>query len=249
MQQELELISEHIRNEAERARALRVIGILLDSGAFQEGNFKFNSGIDSPMRIEVNKLRANPDLHSEVSGFLAGVIKSEAPGSRPIVGVISGGVSFATEVGRLLRARSAARLGNTSGIEKVRQVKGNIHSGDRLVIVEDVVTTGSNTLMCQKYVESEGGRVALVVSIFSYGFDAVKREYESQGIKYVTLSGFQGLVEVLQWRAAAGCVNPGTTERLVSWQKRVNSMLNKERECEPFMSRMNLFSDPFSRLV
>ena len=249
MQGEFESIGESIKTETDRARALRVAGILVDCGAFQEGYFRLNSGIDSPMKIEVDRLRENHDLHSKVSSFLAGVIKVEAPGSRPIVGVISGGVSFAAEAGKLLHTRSAARLGNTSGSEKIRQIKGYISPGDRVVVVEDVITTGSNSFMCQKYIESEGGQVALVVSIFGYGFEVVGREYEAQGVKYITLSNFQSLMEVLSWRTAAGCVDPGTTERLISWQKRVNEMLNKEGDWAPFMDRMNPSTNILRRLV
>lgn len=201
-------------SEKDHQRSLQV-AFLIKETAFQTGDFTFNSGLKSPMKIDTDVLRNDKEAHRRVSEYLAEAIMLTLPeGERPnvVVGVITGGVSFAREVADILKARmvrSAARLGNTDTPEKRRRVEGWILEGDRVVIIEDVVTTGANTLACARQVRAEGGIVKLTTSIFDYDFEIARQALADEGLSRYALTNFKPFLKLLD--------DEGLVHRLKNW--------------------------------
>lgn len=186
--------------QKDNERALQASWILLGTKAFKTGKFVFNSGLKSPMKIDTDILREDPQGHKRISEYLTEAIQLTLPrDERPnvIVGVISGGVSFAQEVAELLGVRYAARLGNTDTPKKREQMYGWILEGDRVVVIEDVVTTGANTLACVRQVEEEGGITKLAVSVFNFNFEVAKQAFLERKLQHYALTNFFPLLHLL----------------------------------------------------
>lgn len=196
-----DLVAASYQKELKRmptVRAFKTLLALSTTGAFQTGEFLFNSGLASPIKIESDLLRAEPKVHKEISSMLSEVIQGKEIHTNMVVGVISGGVSFAEEVAGMLGVRSSARLGNTKTPEKQAQVEGIIVPGDSVIIIEDVITTGANTLACARQVKEEGGKILGAMSIFNYGLEGAAWEFSERGWKVDSLLSFEQLMKFLR---------------------------------------------------
>ncbi|MBI3290398.1 hypothetical protein HYZ78_03305 [Candidatus Microgenomates bacterium] len=188
-------------------------GWLIGSGAFQTGDFEFNSGLPSPMKIEVDRPSIYSEFHTVVSAGIADHIDFADTHPDILVGVITGGASFAYHTSQILDTRFASRLGNTDTDEKKKLVHGEIKPGDKVVLIEDAVTTGGNTLATKERVEAEGGKVILAVSIFDYGFPIARDNFNSAGLPHTSLTTLAHLIQVLEWENEQGLVF-----RLKAWR-------------------------------
>lgn len=190
------------RTEAERARAERTIEILIESGAFRVESTVLSSGLESPMKIEADLLRANPPLHSEVCKLLAEAIRESGAKPEVVVGVVTGGAFLAREVAPMVGATFAARSGNTRTPEKLAMVSGQVLIGNRVVIIEDVITTGGNVFSLHEGLV--GVDTQLVLSIFDYDFDVSKEGFSERNLPYKSLAKFSDLIGELEMRQALG---------------------------------------------
>lgn len=186
------------RTEREQVRALRTIGILIDSGAFRLEPTVLNSGLLSPMKIEADILCANPVFYKEVCGLLAEMIREYGAKPEVVVGVITGGAFLAREVALMAEASFAACLGNTTTPEKLAMASGEVLVGNRVVIIEDVVTTGGNVFSLHERLV--GADTQLVLSVFDYGFEVAQSGFAQRAIVNQSLSTFEDLIKVLEWR-------------------------------------------------
>lgn len=158
------------------------------------GRFTFNSGLESPIKIESDRIRANQEAHDMVCCGLAEVLLEQGYMADVIVGVIGGGVSFARETAGILKLRWAARLGNTDTPEKRQQVTGEIKQDDRVVILEDVVTRAGNSLACAHQTIQEGGVPIMVLSVFDWGFGVAQERFAQEHLTHYSLTDFDYLL-------------------------------------------------------
>ena len=196
-------------------RPFRVAGWLVGTATVQTGDFTFNSGLKSPMKIESDVLR-RPEFagtHEEIAEDLADLIREKGVKPDVVVGVLTGADSFTRRVADFLGCEAAARLGNTDTPEKRQLVHGEIIPGQRVVIVEDAFTTGGNTFSTKKQVEAEGGEVVLAVSIFDYGFPVADRNFEAAGLPRASLTKLNDVISVLH-----ATKHDGLVLRLREWR-------------------------------
>ncbi len=192
-------------------------------GVLQFGQFRFNSGLDSPMKIETDQLRAHPEAHRQISQYLVEIIQEQQLNPTVVVGVITGGVSFAQEVAGILGVKFAARLGNTETPQKRQYLEGQIVAGDRVVVVEDVVTTGTNTTSCCYQIEKELGRVVMCLAIFNYEFRVAEEQFQRLFLPHTYLVGFSHLTQLLEVK---GNPDLSLVTNLRSWHNYANQTLS-----------------------
>ncbi|AFG34958.1 orotate phosphoribosyltransferase [Fervidobacterium pennivorans DSM 9078] len=143
----------------------RVLEILRKTGALLDGHFILSSGLHSPNYVQCAKVFEYPKYGEQIGELIARKILDAGLGVDVVVGPALGGVIVAYEVGKKLNTR-AIFTEREDSVMKLRR-GFEIHEGERVLIVEDVVTTGKSTLEVVEVVESYGGQIVGFASIIN----------------------------------------------------------------------------------
>jgi orotate phosphoribosyltransferase len=138
-----------------------LIALFRETGALQRGHFQLSSGLHSDVYFQSALVLQHPDRAGEVGGALASALAPLSP--RAVVGPALGGVIVAWEVARALGVRGLFTERKDGAMILRRGFR--LEPGERVVVVEDVVTTGLSTRETIAALESAGGRVAGVGAV------------------------------------------------------------------------------------
>jgi orotate phosphoribosyltransferase len=152
-----------VENEARRAIATRTEELFRSSGALRDGHFLLKSGRHSDAYLEKFAVLSDPAATSELCGFWAG--QHRGPDDRPTVDLVAGpttgGVILAFETGRQLGTRAIfAEEVKAEGPPRREFRRGfSIQPGERILLVDDILTTGGSLLAMIPAVEAAGGEI------------------------------------------------------------------------------------------
>ena len=178
---------------------IRVAEALLDIGAVgfvPEAPIRFKSGILSPIYIDNRRLPFHAtQWHIVIEGFHA-LIERESLNYGVIAGVAVGGVPHSSVLAYLLDRPSVfiRKEAKEHGTKKL--VEGGDVSGKRVMLVEDLVTTGGSSLNAVNALRDEGAIVSDMVAIVSYGFDEARQAFAEANVQLHTLTDFSAIAEV-----------------------------------------------------
>jgi orotate phosphoribosyltransferase len=156
-------IAKGIEVAARAAIAARTEALFRSSGALREGHFLLKSGRHSDAYLEKFAVLSEPAATSELCGFWAG--QHRGPDDRPTVDLVAGpttgGVILAFETGRQLGARAIfAEEVKADGVPRREFRRGfQIRPGERVLLVDDILTTGGSLLAMLPAVEAAGGEI------------------------------------------------------------------------------------------
>ncbi len=137
--------------------------ILHEAKALLFGSFKLTSGLDSPYYIDMRVIPSYPELFERVCDIYCEVIKAEVEGFDKVAGVPTAGVPFATLVAYKLRKPFIYVRKQLRFHGQLKTVEGVLNKGDRVVLVDDLVSTGDSALKTVNAVREAGGVVEDVV--------------------------------------------------------------------------------------
>lgn len=195
--------------------------ILLDVKAVQlntEVFYKFVSGILSPIYVDNRRTISFPVERKLIVDEFVRSLK-EKPGASEmdiIGGVATGGVPWAAWVAHeldlpLIYVRPSVK---DRGLNK--QVEGVLSQGQKVVVVEDLITTGLSSLNAVETIRSLGGVVETVAAIFSYDSPASVIRFEKANVNKVALTNLKSILEVAQENDV---LNPAQTQIVQEWMK------------------------------
>lgn len=178
--------------------------------------FTWASGWHSPIYCDNRKILSFPDTRKLVYESFAEMIAAKYPDADIIAGVATGaiahGVLVAEKMGKpFIYVRSAPKghgLGN--------QIEGSLPEGAKVVVVEDLVSTGVSSLSAVEALRAAGAEVMGMVAIFTYGFPIASEAFAAANVKLDTLSNYETLIELA---AAEGYVSSADMEFLTEWRK------------------------------
>ncbi len=177
--------------------------------------FTWASGWNSPIYCDNRKTLSFPEVRKQIYKSFAKIIGELYPNADIIAGVATGaiahGVLAAEEMGKpFIYVRSAAK---DHGL--TNQIEGYYKPGDKVVVVEDLVSTGGSSLKAVDALRQAGCRVLGMVAIFTYGFPEAASRFEAAGCRLDTLSDYNALIEVAVER---GYVSSDELETLKEWR-------------------------------
>lgn len=178
--------------------------------------FTWASGWHSPIYCDNRKILSFPETRKLVYESFAKMIAEKYPEADIIAGVATGaiahGVLVAEKMGKpFIYVRSAPKghgLGN--------QIEGSLPEGAKVVVVEDLVSTGVSSLSAVEALRAAGAEVLGMVAIFTYGFPIAAEAFAKAEVKLDTLSNYETLIELA---AAEGYVSESDLEFLGEWRK------------------------------
>jgi orotate phosphoribosyltransferase len=158
--------------------------------------FTWTSGWKSPIYSDNRLILSHVEIRNYIKKQLGITLKNNFPTSEAVIGVATAGIApgaiLADEVGLPFGyVRSEAKK---HGMGK--QVEGDIKPGTKVVVVEDLVSTGKSSLQAIQALREFNCEVVGMVSIFTYGFDAATKAFEEANCKYISLTNYNTLLQV-----------------------------------------------------
>lgn len=178
--------------------------------------FTWASGWRSPIYCDNRKTLSYPQARHEIAVAFAEIIRTKYPQAEVVAGVATGaiacGVLAAEELGKpFIYVRSAPKDHGMAN-----QVEGHFEPGAKVVVVEDLISTGGSSLKAVEALRAAGCEVLGMVAIFTYGFPAAEANFEKAGIQLDTLSNYNTLIELAQ---EEGYIKPEEMETLREWRR------------------------------
>ena len=178
--------------------------------------FTWASGWKSPIYTDNRKTLGHPSLRSFVKLELCHVIQEQFPEADAVAGVATGaiaqGVLVAEELGLpycYVRPKPKDHgMGN--------QVEGEIKKGSKVIVVEDLISTGGSSLKAVAALREYGVEVIGMVASFTYGFPVAEEAFREAGVKLITLSNYDAVIEQA---AETGYIKEEEKAVLAEWRK------------------------------
>ena len=158
--------------------------------------FTWASGIKSPIYCDNRLTLTSPMVRDDVEEGLVGLIKENFPGAEILMGTSTAGIAHAAITADILGLPMGYVRGSNKDHGRKNQIEGRIIKGQRVVVVEDLISTGGSVLEVVNVLREAGAIVLGVVSIFTYQMDKSIEALENAKIKNVSLSNFDTMVEV-----------------------------------------------------
>lgn len=181
--------------------ALKVAEYLLEIKAIKlnpSNLFTWASGIQSPIYCDNRVSLAYPEVRSYIKNSFAAVLKDKFKDVDVIAGVATAGIAHGALLADVLDlpfcyVRSKAKEHGTQSL-----IEGKLEAGDRVVVVEDLFSTGGSTVKAIHALKSEKAEILGAVAIFNYGFDKVDKAFAEIDTPFYTLSNFESLLSLLK---------------------------------------------------
>jgi orotate phosphoribosyltransferase len=191
-------------------------GCLLDAGAVRLqplAPFTWASGLKSPIYCDNRQLLGFPAMRSQIVEALAAATAALKP--TLVAGAATAGVPWAAMVADRLQLPMAYVRPEPKKHGMGRQVEGPLAKGHRVVLLEDLISTGMSSLKCAEALRAEGAEVPAVLALFSYGLPQGEAAFKDAGIDLAVLSTFASLAEEAQ---ARGTVDEAGFAALAAWR-------------------------------
>lgn len=163
-----------------------------------EHPFTWSSGWKSPIYCDNRLALSFPDIRSLIKEQLAAAIKSHYAGADAIAGVATAGIPQGALVADLLNLPFLYVRSKPKGHGMENMIEGKIGKGQKVVVVEDLVSTGGSSLAAVNALRAAGAEVLGMVAIFTYGFPVADQNFEKADVPLVVLSDYSALLQHAQ---------------------------------------------------
>ena len=180
-----------------------------------EEPFTWASGIHSPIYCDNRLILTAPAVRNEVETAIAETVRREYPEAQVLMGTSTAGIAHAAIAGHLLGMPMGYVRSGSKDHGRKNQIEGRLESGEKVVVVEDLISTGGSVLDVVQALRDAGAEVLGIVSIFTYGMGRGAERLAEAGVKNVSLTNFDVLVRVA---AEENYIRPEDVDRLMAFR-------------------------------
>ncbi len=180
-----------------------------------EKPFTWASGIKSPVYCDNRLTLTAPEVRTHVEEGLAEIIRREYPDCEVLMGTSTAGIAHAAITAQLLGLPMGYVRSGAKDHGRGNQIEGKLNPGEKVVVVEDLISTGGSVLEVVNVLREAGAEVLGIASIFTYGMKKGLERLESANVKNVSLSNFDAVAEVA---AKEGYIKPEDVQRLLKFR-------------------------------
>lgn len=180
-----------------------------------EKPFTWASGIKSPVYCDNRLTLTAPEVRTHVEEGLAEIIRREYPDCEVLMGTSTAGIAHAAITAHLLGLPMGYVRSGAKDHGRGNQIEGKLNPGEKVVVVEDLISTGGSVLEVVNVLREAGAEVLGIASIFTYGMKKGLERLESANVKDVSLSNFDAVAEVA---AKEGYIKPEDVQRLLKFR-------------------------------
>lgn len=172
---------------------------LLEIGAVflrPDNPFTWASGIKSPIYCDNRLTLTAPEVRTRVEEGLVALVKENFPECEALMGTATAGIAHAAIMAHITGLPMGYVRSGAKDHGRANRIEGKLEKGEKVVVVEDLISTAKSSLEVVEALREEGADVLGMVSIFTYGMKAGKEKLASAGVKAVSLCDLDELLEV-----------------------------------------------------
>lgn len=193
-------------------KLLKISAIILQV----DNPFTWASGWNSPIYTDNRKTLSYPDIRSFIKVELTRMIFENFKDAEVVAGVATGAIAQGALVADLLGLpyvyiRSTPK---DHGLENL--IEGNLRPGQKVVVIEDLISTGKSSLKAVEAVRAAGAEVIGMAALFTYGFPVAEENFRKAGVKLLTLSNYNAMIEAA---LATDYIKESDVDTLKEWRQ------------------------------
>ena len=178
--------------------------------------FIWTSGIRSPIYCDNRLLLSYPEIRKFIADRMSEIIANKYGQKISITGVATGAIAIGAMIAERLDSPYSYVRPEPKGHGLKNQIEGYIEEGSKLVVIEDLISTGRSSLKAIKALRNKNLNVVGMLSIFSYNFDFANERFQKENISINSLADYNTLVEMI---IAEGSITYAESNRLMEWRK------------------------------
>ena len=177
--------------------------------------FTWASGIKSPVYCDNRLTLTAPAVRTRVEEGLARLIREHYLETEVLMGTSTAGIAHAAITGHLLGLPMGYVRSGAKDHGRQNQIEGRLEAGQKVVVVEDLISTGGSVLEVVNVLREAGADVLGIVSIFTYGMQKGLERLAAAGVQNVSLTNFDAVAQVA---AEEGYIKPEDVRRLIAFR-------------------------------
>ena len=158
--------------------------------------FIWASGIKSPIYCDNRLILTAPEARNEVEQAIADAVRREYPEAQVLMGTATAGIAHAAIAAHLLGLPMGYVRSGSKDHGRRNQIEGKLTPGERVVVIEDLISTGGSVLDTVAALRAAGAEVLGVISIFTYGMAKGRQRLAEAGVKCVSLTDLDTIAQV-----------------------------------------------------
>ncbi|MFR8447581.1 MAG: orotate phosphoribosyltransferase [Oscillospiraceae bacterium] len=177
--------------------------------------FTWASGIKSPVYCDNRLILTAPDVRTEVETALMQTIRREYPDAEVLMGTSTAGIAHAAITAQMMGLPMGYVRSSSKDHGRQNQIEGRLEKGQKVVVVEDLISTGGSVLEVVNVLRGAGAEVLGIVSIFTYGMKKGLERLAAAKVKNVSLTNFDVIAQVA---AEQKYIKPEDVARLLQFR-------------------------------
>ena len=178
--------------------------------------FTWASGWHSPIYCDNRRILSHPELRAQVAQWLADKAMELYPEAEVVAGVATGAIAHGVLAADRLQKPFVYVRPKPKDHGTGSQIEGELAPGKKVVVIEDLISTGMSSLAAVKALRDAGAEVLGMVAIFTYGFDLAAQRFEEDKVRLDTLSNYSALVDVA---SETGYISSAAKTLLHEWRE------------------------------
>lgn len=181
--------------------------------------FTWASGIKSPIYCDNRLTLTSPIVRNDIESGLTSLIQNNFPGAEVIMGTSTAGIAHAAITADILGLPMGYVRGSSKDHGRKNQIEGRLIPGQKVVVVEDLISTGGSVIDVVNVLREAGAIVLGIVSIFTYNMEKSINALKNANIKNISLSNFDVMVNIA---AENGYIKEEDKEKLIKFRNNPN---------------------------
>ena len=177
--------------------------------------FTWASGIKSPVYCDNRLTLAYPEVRTHVEEALAKTVKEVYPEAEALMGTSTAGIAHAAITAQIMGLPMGYVRSGAKDHGRKNQIEGRLEKGQKVVVVEDLISTGGSVIEVVNVLREAGAEVLGIVSIFTYGMQKGLDRLAAAEVRNVSLTNFDVIAEIA---AQEGYIAPTDVERLIAFR-------------------------------
>lgn len=180
-----------------------------------EQPFTWASGIKSPIYCDNRLTLTAPKVRTLIENALAETIKREYPDCEVLMGTSTAGIAHAAITAHILDLPMGYVRSGAKDHGRGNQIEGRLEQGQKVVVVEDLISTGSSVIEVVEALREAGAQVLGIVSIYTYGMEKGKQKLAAANVRNVSLTDFDTTVALA---AQTGYIKESDKAKLLAFR-------------------------------
>ncbi len=177
--------------------------------------FTWASGIKSPVYCDNRLTLTSPDVRADVENGLAALIRENYPDAEVLMGTSTAGIAHAAITSHIMGLPMGYVRSGNKDHGRQNRIEGRLDKGARVVVVEDLISTGGSVIEVVDALRDAGAYVVGIVSIFTYGMKRGLDRLAEANVKNISLTDFDCIAQVA---ADEGYISPADVARLIAFR-------------------------------